>query len=232
MRSPPPTLPLLRDDAQLVHACRQGDHRAWEQLVRRYERLIYTIPRRARLGADDAADVFQAVFQRLHEHLDRLQQPERLQAWLVTTARRETLRLLRERGRTVALTTADDDQTSDAPPPDLVDPDPLPDAVIEELQQRQRVRRALEALSAPCRSLFTLLYCENEPVPYAQISAQLNVPEGSIGPTRARCLAKRALPARTGSERRCAAHRLPRAVSQRQPALLGVESGRRRAHRA
>ncbi|HXF45948.1 MAG TPA: sigma factor, partial [Burkholderiaceae bacterium] len=72
-----------RDDAALVRACRAGDAHAWEQLVRRYERLIYTIPRRARLDADAAADVFQTVFERLHRHLDNLAQPERLQAWLV-----------------------------------------------------------------------------------------------------------------------------------------------------
>lgn len=173
-----------RDDAALVHACRQGDTGAWERLVHRYRRLIYTIPRRARLGDADAADVFQTVFARLHENLDTLAQPERLQAWLVTTARRETLRLLRERARSV------EDPAAGAAAPEPVDPDPLPEALLEQLQLHHRVRQALERLPEPCRTLLGLLYGENEPPPYAEISARLDMPEGSIGPTRARCLAK------------------------------------------
>jgi RNA polymerase sigma factor (sigma-70 family) len=181
--------PDSRDDAALVHACRQGDAQAWEQLVRRYQRLIYTIPRRARLDADDAADVFQTVFQRLHRHLDNLAQPERLQAWLVTTARRETLRLLRERSRSAPAIERerDDGGPASAEP---IDPDPLPDALVEKLQLHHRVRQALERLPEPCRSLLGLLYGDDEPAAYAQIAAQLGMPEGSIGPTRARCLAK------------------------------------------
>lgn len=173
-----------RDDARLVDACRQGDPRAWEQLVCRYERLIYTIPRRARLSAEDAADVFQTVFERLHKHLDSLERPERLQAWLVTTAKRETLRVLRERSRISSL---DGDEKHE---PDLVDPDPLPEALVEQLQLHHNVRTAMAKLPESCRGLLALLYCHDEPRPYAQISAQLGMPEGSIGPTRARCLAK------------------------------------------
>lgn len=180
-----PSAPPALDDVALVRACRQGDSGAWEHLVRRYQQLIYTIPRRARLGDADAADVFQTVFQRLHENIDRLTQPQRLQAWLVTTARRETLRLLRERGRS-----APDDARGDEPAPEPVDPDPLPEALLERLQLHHRVRLALEGLPEPCRTLLGLLYGEDEPPPYAEVSARLNMPEGSIGPTRARCLAK------------------------------------------
>ena len=103
----------------------------------------------------------------------------------MTTARRETLRLLRERTRDAA-----GDATCDDPAPDPVDPDPLPDALIEQLQLHDRVRQVLELLPEPCRSLLSLLYCEDEPRPYAERSARLDMPEGSIGPTRARCLAK------------------------------------------
>lgn len=184
------TTPNSRDDAALVHACRRGDAQAWEQLVRRYERLIYTIPRRARLDDDDAADVFQTVFQRLHRHLDNLTQPERLQAWLVTTAKRETLRLVRERARTVPVGERDSDDDGGPAAPEPIDPDPLPDALVERLQLHHRVRQALERLPEPCRSLLGLLYGDDEPAAYSQISAQLGMPEGSIGPTRARCLAK------------------------------------------
>lgn len=179
-------------DADLIEACRHGSPRAWEHLVLRFERLIYTVPRRAGLSADEAADVFQTVFLRLHEHLDKLVQPDRVHAWLVTTARRETLRRLHERRRTVPLAAPDaggdgDDRRSEV---ELVDPDPLPDQLLDELQQRHRVRTALAALAEPCRSLLDLLYSRDEPPQYAEIAARLGLAVGSIGPTRARCLAK------------------------------------------
>jgi RNA polymerase sigma factor (sigma-70 family) len=189
--APPSAPPSPAGDAELIDACRRGDARAWERLVQRFERLIYTVPRRAGLGADEAADVFQTVFMRLHEHLDTLQQPERVQAWLVTTARRETLRLLHERQRSSAprlARGADDDDASAAD--DLPDPDPLPEALLDELQQRHRARCALEGLAEPCRTLLGLLYGSDEAPPYTEIAAQLGMPLGSIGPTRARCLGK------------------------------------------
>lgn len=181
------------DDAQLVAACRRGEAAAWPALVKRYERLIFTVPRRAGLSAEQAADVFQTVFMRLHENLDSLAQPDRLQAWLVTTARRETLRLLRDGQRTVALASlpAAGDDGSEAEVVDtLVDPDPLPPDLLEDLQLRHLVRLALERMAEPCRSLLDLLYCRDEPAPYAEISARLGMPTGSIGPTRSRCLGK------------------------------------------
>ncbi len=181
--------PSPESDAELVAACRRGEARAWERLVLRFERLIYTVPRRAGLDADEAADVFQTVFVRLHEHLDALAQPERVQAWLVTTARRETLRRLRERARGVPLRSpaGDDDEAGAIDP---VDPDPLPEDLLDELQQRHRARTALDALQEPCRSLLGLLYGADDAPPYADIAARLGMPVGSIGPTRARCLAK------------------------------------------
>jgi RNA polymerase sigma factor (sigma-70 family) len=74
-----------------LQACRRGDEAAWEALVERYQRLIYTIPRRAGLDKDQAAEVFQEVFTTLFEKLETIEQPERLQAWLVTTARRKAV---------------------------------------------------------------------------------------------------------------------------------------------
>lgn len=158
----------------------------------RFERLLFTVPRRAGLSADEAADVFQTVFMRLHERLDLLTQPERVQAWLVTTARRETLRLLHERRRTVSLVLPDpsgpdDDRSAEL---ELADPDPLPEHLLDELQQRHRARVAFSALAEPCHSLLDLLYYRDEPLPYVDIAAQLGMSIGSIGPTRARCLVK------------------------------------------
>jgi RNA polymerase sigma factor (sigma-70 family) len=188
--SPVPPSPAA--DAELIAACRRGERGAWEHLVLRFERLIFTVPRRAGLGDDAAADVFQTVFMRLYEHLDTLEQPDRVQAWLVTTARRETLRLLQQQRRTQPLAPAGADGDDDERGPELeaVDPDPLPEALLDELQQRHRARRAFAALAEPCHTMLELLYWRDEPLPYAEIAARLGVPIGSIGPTRARCLAK------------------------------------------
>jgi len=189
--APPPPTPTPASDAELLGACRRGEARAWERLVLRFERLIYTVPRRAGLGADEAADVFQTVFMRLHEHLDSLAQPDRVQAWLVTTARRETLRLLHQRQRTRPLASAgaaaDDEAGGEV---EAVDPDPLPEALLDELQQRHLARQAFMALAEPCHTLLEMLYYRDEPPSYAEIGAQLGMAIGSIGPTRARCLAK------------------------------------------
>src|SRR5262245_22351993 len=87
-------------DKQLLLACRQGDETAWEALIARYQRLVYAIPRRAGLDTDQIAEVFQEVFATLIEKLDEIEQPDRLQAWLVTTSRRKTWRIIsKEKGK-------------------------------------------------------------------------------------------------------------------------------------
>lgn len=171
-------------DAALIDACRRGDPEAWEVLVRRYQRLIYAIPRRAGLGEDLAAEVFQRVCVTLLEHIQRIERPERIGAWLATTARRESWRQLRGTRATDSL--ADDDDQSRQ----LVDPDLLPDELIERLERQQLVRQALATLDERCRLLLELLFFRAEPPLYEEIAAILGTSAGSIGPTRARCLAK------------------------------------------
>lgn len=177
-------------DAELVARCRAGQASAWSLLVRRYQRLVFTVPRRAGLGADDAADVFQHTLTRLYEHLDRLDDPTRLRAWLVTTARHETLRFLRSQARTPRI--AEVFQTEDeADAVDLLpDPSTPHDEVLGELQDLARVRAAIDQLDPRSRQLVELLFLQDEPLPYDEIARRMNMPEGSIGPTRARCLAK------------------------------------------
>jgi RNA polymerase sigma factor (sigma-70 family) len=176
-------------DAELVARCRAGSQVAWRALVTRFQRLIYTVPRRAGLDDDAAGDVFQATFTRLFEHLERLQQPERVQAWLVTTARRETLRWLAERSRP-HVSAGSGDEDDDDPLAAVPDPSPLPDALLDDLQQQHRLRRALERLDERSRTLLELLFLADPSPPYAEIAARLGMPEGSIGPTRARALQK------------------------------------------
>jgi RNA polymerase sigma factor (sigma-70 family) len=174
------------DDARLVDRCRRGEAAAWVKLIERYRRLVFTVPRRAGLGDDLAADVFQTVFAALHRHLDRIDDPSRLQAWLVTTAKRESLRQLRAQRNLVSL--ADDDETDILET--LADEGPLPDEVLAELQENQQLRMAFDRLDERCRRLLAELYLAEEPASYARIAGWLGCPEGSIGPTRARCLDK------------------------------------------
>lgn len=177
-------------DEDLVARCREGREAAWSTLVRRYQRLVYTVPRRAGLSEAQAADVFQATFTKLFEHLHRIDDASRVRAWLVTTARRESLRLLEEGRRIVEFTSVDGDDDGADPIAQIADPAPLPEALLDELQQQDRVRRALERLDARSRQLLEWLFLDDQPPSYTEIAARLGIAEGSIGPTRARCLAK------------------------------------------
>lgn len=188
-----PTLDTL-SDADLFLCCREGSQPAWHALVRRFQRLVYTVPRRAGLSEAQAADVFQVAFSRLFEHIDRIDDPSRVRAWLVTTAKRETLRLL-ELDRRLAeppagsASQADGELDDDAGALDqLPDPSPLPESLLDDLQQQDRLHRALAQLDERSRALLTLLFLQDEPLSYSDIAQRLQMPEGSIGPTRARCL--------------------------------------------
>lgn len=179
----------LNDEA-LVRACQRGDAAAWEALVTRYQRLVYSIPRRAGLSEELAADVFQQVFAMLVEHVDRIEQPERIGAWLATTARRESWRVSRRQRETrtsrSSLDTAEIADELDTVPDDL----PLPDDVLLRIEEQTTVRTAVNELAEPCRTLVDLLFYQPDAPPYERIAATLGIPVGSVGPTRARCLQK------------------------------------------
>jgi RNA polymerase sigma factor (sigma-70 family) len=175
-------------DLQLVLACRRGDQVAWEKLVRRYQRLIYAIPLRAGLDEDEAAEIFQDVFTTLFQKLNDIEEPERLQAWLVTTARRKTWRTIsKAQGRPRSDVNADVPTNEAA---GIRDEAPLPDEQLLILEEQHRIRTAVSLLDERCRNLLQMLFYRSEPPSYAELAAFLHIPEGSIGPTRARCLAK------------------------------------------
>ena len=175
-------------DKELLAACRRGEETAWEELVHRYQRLIFTIPRRAGLDEDQAADVFQEVFATLLRKLDDIDDPERLHAWLVTTARRTTSRVISKAQQSISV----DDYSQSLEERLAATPDnaALADEVLLRLEEQHRVRRALTRLDERCQKLLKLLFYESEPLSYAEIAAELGTSEGSIGPTRARCLEK------------------------------------------
>lgn len=181
-------LSALPDD-DLLARCRAGQAVAWSTLVRRYQRLVYTVPRRMGLPDEACADVFQAAFARLVEHLDRIDDPGRVRAWLVTTARRESLRLVEARARVGELAAASDDGDED-PWARIADDAPRAEEQLEELQQLDRLRQAVDRLDPRSRRFVEVVFLRDPPLAYAEIARELGIAEGSIGPTRARCLAK------------------------------------------
>lgn len=177
-------------DKELLLACRRGDEAAWETLVRRYQRLMYAIPRRAGLDEDQSAEVFQEVFTTLFQKMNDIDDPERLHAWLVTAARRKTWRLISKEKPRQRTTPGDSEEDDEYDLGKIADASPLPDEVLLKLEEQHRVRTALDALDERCQRLLRLLFYAAESPSYALIAKSLNIAEGSIGPTRARCLEK------------------------------------------
>ena len=168
--------PDMSEVAELVAAAAEGDQVAWDELVDRFNGLVWSVARAHRLSPIDAADVVQTTWLRLVENLGRLQDPERVGAWLATTARRECLRILRFSGRQV--------------PTEELPETPVNAALDAALLVEERDRAlwvAFGGLSERCQSLLRLLVADPPPS-YDEVSAALDMPIGSIGPTRQRCL--------------------------------------------
>ena len=167
----------------LVVRARNGDKRAWDALVERYAPLIWSICRRHRLGDADAEDVGQSVWLLLVDHLDRVRDPAALPGWLATVTRRECLRVLRAVQAPLAARYVMDAET-------------IPDEQAGTAEQELLAAERHAALSEAFRNLppsgrrLILMLIQDPPVPYAEISARLGIPVGSIGPIRGRCLDK------------------------------------------
>ncbi len=168
-------------DQELVSLCLKGDGHAWEALIVRYRRLIYSIPVRFNFSSADAADVFQAVCLKLIEHLHELKDDTKVPAWLVTTTTRQCIYVRSQRARE---TTSDDEFKEPADPLENVEHFRL------QTERDQTLREAVEELPKRCRSLIEMLYFDNRSPSYDVISHDMAMPVSSIGPTRARCLDK------------------------------------------
>ncbi|MHB1987384.1 MAG: RNA polymerase sigma factor [Acidimicrobiales bacterium] len=176
-----------REVASLVAAAQRGDDAAWRELVARYLDLVWSIARGHSLDYCDAADVTQTTWLRLYEQLPRLTQPSRVGAWLATTARRESLRVVREHKRqfpAVVEQLAVEHATSPAVVPG---PEELLSEIAFSRGEDQLLWRAFDCLTPPCRVLLRALTADPPPS-YSDLSEALGMPMGSIGPTRARCL--------------------------------------------
>jgi RNA polymerase sigma factor (sigma-70 family) len=164
--------------AKLVARAADGDQRSWDRLVDQFSAMVWAVARAHRLEDADAADVSQATWLRLVQHVGRLDKPERVGAWLATTARRESLRVLRDAPRRGEW---DDDAA------ECESPDPAPGGGLLLAERDDALSRALACLRPRDQSLLRMLMSDPRPS-YEEIAAALDMPMGSIGPTRARAL--------------------------------------------
>ena len=170
------------DISQVVRQAALGDRSSWEQLVSKYSRLIWAMTRDFKLADSDAADVVQATWLRLLEHIDRIEHPDRVGSWLAATARNECLRSLAARKRVVLSQDYAELGDSAAHEPEI-------DERLLAAERAQVVRDALSCLPRRWQRLLEMLMAD-PPASYADISDELELPIGSIGPTRGRCLAR------------------------------------------
>ena len=168
-------------DSELVGLCLGGDARAWETLIVRYRRLIYSIPVKFNFTSADASDVFQEVCRKLIEHLHELKDETKVSAWLITTTTRQCIHLRAQKMRE-----SSGDEEMDEPAASGVN---VEDVQIQA-QERQTLREAVEELPDRCQRLLELLYFDVTSPSYEDISRMMSMPVASIGPTRARCLEK------------------------------------------
>ncbi|HKW75859.1 MAG TPA: sigma-70 family RNA polymerase sigma factor [Terriglobales bacterium] len=169
------------EDAALVRGCLEGDQRAWEGLIDKYKRLIFSVPLRYGASPEDAADVFQSVCIEVFNSLGQLKNPEALRSWLITVAIRQSFRWRKKQTNHVEL---------DAMEPDMAEGLASAPETVAQLQQEQIVRDVVAKLPPRCAELVRLLFFEQPPLPYAEVARRLGLATGSIGFIRGRCLTR------------------------------------------
>lgn len=168
-------------DQQLIERCREGRRDAWEEVLARYQRLVYSVPLNYGLPRDDAADIAQLTFTTLVQHLDRLRPDSNLAGWLTTVARRQTFHHLRKRKREFLGDEADIGES------EILANLAAPDSTAR-WERVAWLDQGLNLLDKRCRDLLLQLYFAEEQPAYEEVAARLGLAVGSIGPIRGRCL--------------------------------------------
>jgi RNA polymerase sigma factor (sigma-70 family) len=166
--------------ASLVSAARSGDSLAWARLVGRFDGMLRSVARSYRLSPQDVDDAVQATWVQLYEHVDSVRDTSAVAAWLATTVRRQSLHILQRRVR---------EHLTDEPELLATAHSEAADETLLDGERRVVLSRALSTLPERQRKLMTLIASDTKP-DYKQIGATLGIPVGSIGPTRARCMAR------------------------------------------
>jgi len=169
---------VYKSDPALIQACLKGEKAAWDTLVERYGRLVYSIPHRYGFSADDADDVFQNVFLLAYRSLDKLKDQTRLSSWLITTTHRACWQIGKRGEKYPEL----DEKIDDVAAPD--------EDQVEAWERQHLVRQGLATLGGKCEQLLNLMFLDPEKPSYETIAERLGMKVGSIGPTRARCFEK------------------------------------------
>src|SRR5262245_43632481 len=172
-------------DAELVAGCLNQDSDAWETLLHRYQRLIASITVKFRLSREDAADIFQAVSLALFRQLPELKRNAKLSSWLITVTVRECWKFRQKSEQAVVINDPVWEAIAQA-----ADPAALVDGQMMMVERQHLVRTGVAQLNSPCRYLVETLFYSQERPSYVELASRLGMPVASIGPTRARCLAK------------------------------------------
>jgi RNA polymerase sigma factor (sigma-70 family) len=168
-------------DRDLIRACRNGQVGAWRLLLDKYQRIVFSVPRKYGLSSEDAADITQLTFTILVQSIDELPEDSRLGAWLTTVARRHTWRLLDRKRREEAGGYGSSNESTSMLANTGTDD-------VERWELTEWLDHGLSLVGKPCRDLLSALYLDPKQPTYAEVAARLGMAVGSVGPTRIRCL--------------------------------------------
>jgi RNA polymerase sigma factor (sigma-70 family) len=169
---------MKRTDAEIWTDLLSGHSNAWNELIDKYQSLVYAVTTRAGLSMADAADCFQQTFVALYQNRQKISDPTRISAWLVTTAKRESIRLGRQSNSVREL----------EPGKEQADDSPLQDEQMEKVERQALLEVALRQLDDRCQSLLKALFFAPEELSYEQIAKSVGIAFNSLGPIRGRCL--------------------------------------------
>jgi RNA polymerase sigma factor (sigma-70 family) len=173
---------LLWSDPYLVQGCLSGNERAWEALIEKYKKLIYSVPIRWGFSQTDASDIFQSVVAELLSHLRELREPKAVAGWLLQVASHKCRQWKLEQARESVF------GESQPVPEVTMASGPTPEALYHDVRREQVLREALIAVPQRCRELIHMLFFEDSPRPYPEVASSLGVATGSVGFIRRRCL--------------------------------------------
>jgi RNA polymerase sigma factor (sigma-70 family) len=168
-------------DAYLIAECLSGNEAAWQKLIEKYKRLVYSIPIKYGVSPADAEDILQSVYMQLFCELSKLRRAESLKSWLMVVTSRKCFQWHRQKRDQMTLDDAEEQypQAIAISAPEIL-----------EAEEEQYLREAIAQLSPRCRELVRLLFYEQPPTPYAEVARRLGLPTGSIGFTRGSCLVR------------------------------------------